>query len=138
LGVITDSILEYGKPLLEATDGSPEQMQMALNMTQLCWNMALEPEAERGALLDEVLADLDTPEDWKIQVKQMIGPMIERHKQMFPRMHQGRGIQELLDPQVRVIPRAPAARPGKYPGASRNKPCPCGSGLKYKRCCAAG
>ena len=22
-----------------------------------------------------------------------------------------------------------------YPGVGRNDPCPCGSGLKYKRCC---
>ena len=24
---------------------------------------------------------------------------------------------------------------GKYPGTSRNAPCPCGSGIKYKKCC---
>ena len=26
-------------------------------------------------------------------------------------------------------------QPKKYPDAERNKPCPCGSGLKFKRCC---
>jgi uncharacterized protein YecA (UPF0149 family) len=26
--------------------------------------------------------------------------------------------------------------PGRYPDSPRNAPCPCGSGLKYKRCCA--
>jgi preprotein translocase subunit SecA len=25
----------------------------------------------------------------------------------------------------------------KYPGTSRNTPCPCGSGKKYKKCCGA-
>ena len=25
--------------------------------------------------------------------------------------------------------------PKKYPNAERNKPCPCGSGLKFKKCC---
>jgi hypothetical protein len=27
---------------------------------------------------------------------------------------------------------------GPVPGVSRNSPCPCGSGLKYKRCCLRG
>ena len=136
MGGIADAIAEYGKPLLEGTDGSHEQVQMALNMTQLCWNMALEPEAQRDALLEKVLAETDVPEDMKGRLRQVIGPMIERHQQMFPGMHQGRGIQGLLEPQPRVPPQ-PVAPPlsGKYPGTGRNEPCPCGSGRKYKRCC---
>jgi uncharacterized protein YecA (UPF0149 family) len=36
------------------------------------------------------------------------------------------------EPSARVVaPAEEAARP------SRNAPCPCGSGLKYKRCCGA-
>jgi preprotein translocase subunit SecA len=33
------------------------------------------------------------------------------------------------------MPDMPAdATPGAYPTASRNAPCPCGSGLKFKHC----
>ncbi|MFY9345685.1 MAG: SEC-C metal-binding domain-containing protein [Planctomycetota bacterium] len=33
------------------------------------------------------------------------------------------------------IPR-PAAKPANAPKPGRNDTCPCGSGLKYKKCCA--
>jgi uncharacterized protein len=36
-----------------------------------------------------------------------------------------------------AVPAAPAGRE-PFPGAGRNDPCPCGSGLKYKKCCLAG
>ena len=58
-------------------------------------------------------------------------------------------IDELLDEAATTIPRAtiilrkiaqfstaPAA--GRRSKIGRNDPCPCGSGLKYKRCCGAG
>jgi hypothetical protein len=33
-------------------------------------------------------------------------------------------------------PPAPAPRPGTQPKPGRNDDCPCGSGIKYKKCCA--
>ena len=33
-------------------------------------------------------------------------------------------------------PQAPAPRPGTQPKPGRNDDCPCGSGIKYKKCCA--
>jgi uncharacterized protein YecA (UPF0149 family) len=37
-----------------------------------------------------------------------------------------------FEEQVEEYPRAPARATDKNP---RNKPCPCGSGKKYKHCC---
>ncbi len=43
------------------------------------------------------------------------------------------------EPLARVVPQRtePAARPITASKAGRNDPCPCGSGLKYKKCCGA-
>jgi len=40
-------MIAYAQPLLDATDGSPEQMQNALSIAQMCWNLALLPETEQ-------------------------------------------------------------------------------------------
>jgi len=58
-------------------------------------------------------------------------------------------IDELLDEAATAIPRATiilrkiaqfstAAAVGRRGKIGRNDPCPCGSGLKYKRCCGTG
>jgi uncharacterized protein len=61
-------------------------------------------------------------------------------------------VDALLDEDAALIPRfilvlrklaqirqadAPASRPAHRTKIGRNQPCPCGSGRKYKRCCAA-
>lgn len=43
----------------------------------------------------------------------------------------------LRDPEVRAVDPAGAPRPMAVQKVGRNKPCPCGSGKKYKRCCGA-
>jgi uncharacterized protein len=63
----------------------------------------------------------------------------------------GANVDALLDEDAALIPRlilvlrklaqirqadAPASRPAHRSKVGRNEPCPCGSGRKYKRCCA--
>lgn len=38
-------------------------------------------------------------------------------------------------PEPVVLPDEPNSAPAPVSGPPRNAPCPCGSGLKYKRCC---
>lgn len=127
MGSISDAVLRYGRPVLDATDGSHEQMAQAIKLIQLYWNVAMQPQHEREAELVKQLGQLDIPEeDWGA-VREQVASMVERHQAMFPGMHQGEGIGELLGGGRR--PRE------KYPGARRTRPCPCGSGKKYKHCC---
>lgn len=125
MGVIAESIIEYGQPLLDATDGSNEQMQNALSIAQMCWNLALLPETEQeesiAAMQPALKMDEATFADFR---RSVIAPMILRHHEMFPNMHRP-GSQGT----------APLPREEKYPGTGRNAPCPCNSGKKYKRCC---
>lgn len=66
-----------------------------------------------------------------------------------PDLEPADNIEDLLDeaaadmPRATILLRKVAQFRGEHRAARRNKirrndPCPCGSGLKYKRCCGAG
>jgi hypothetical protein len=46
-----------------------------------------------------------------------------------------RGYEKPMPPRFQATPRASEPLPVREPQISRNQPCPCGSGRKYKRCC---
>jgi uncharacterized protein len=98
--------------------------------------MALAPERWSSLAEDERLQPLLTPFIGFLDVTD-------------PDFEPADNIDELLDEAAAAIPRAtiilrkiaqfstaPAA--GRRSKIGRNDPCPCGSGLKYKRCCGAG
>jgi hypothetical protein len=47
MGANADAMSRFAQPLIDATDGSPEDLQRALSLSQLCWNLALIPEGKR-------------------------------------------------------------------------------------------
>ena len=53
----------YVQPLLDDTDGSPDQMNQALQFGVLFWNLALLPEEERDSALSEMRLGLKMEED---------------------------------------------------------------------------
>jgi len=125
MGVMAESIVAYAQPLLDATDGSHEQMQKALSIAQMCWNLALLPktEQEKSIAVMQPALKMDEAEfaDFRHSI---IAPMIVRHHEMFPNM-----------PRLESQRAASLSREEKHPGTGRNTPCPCNSGKKYKRCC---
>jgi SEC-C motif len=136
MGAIADAIVAYGQPLIDQTDGSPEELERALAMTTLCYNLALSPEERRDTTLSKFrsIVNMDDAEFDAFQ-RSVIAPMIRRHQEMFPRMHQ-RFAPDPLEggPAPRAQPQT-AASAEKYPGTDRYAPCPCNSGEKYKFCC---
>jgi uncharacterized protein YecA (UPF0149 family) len=137
MGAIADAMMRFAQPLVDATDGSPEQFQKALTLSQLCWNLALTPESGRQELLASLQPALRMDDDEFQEFTRTVAiPMIHRHEEMFPAMHH----QAAADPfesVPRQAMRQPAARHSvkKYAGTGRNERCPCGSGKKYKLCC---
>lgn len=142
MGAIADAIMAYAKPLIDGTDGSVEKMNKALAISQACWNLALLPEEQRRAGLVDLrdcfqLGD----EEFDEFERTILLPMIRRHEQMFPRMHQPGWLAPLeverLEPDW---PPAPAAKSSEStaPQPGRYDPCPCNSGKKYKFCCGRG
>ena len=50
MGAIAERFVAYAQPLLDQTDGSEEQLNKALTISQLCFNLALLPEDQREAI----------------------------------------------------------------------------------------
>jgi uncharacterized protein YecA (UPF0149 family) len=141
MGAIVEAILAYGQPLIDQTDGSEIQLNHALQLTQLCFNMARMPEQNRDKVLREMQAALKMDdaelEDFK---RSVVVPMIRRHEEMFPRMHGRMATEDLPQASPPAIPsartsHAKGSRREAYPGTDRYAPCPCNSGKKYKFCC---
>ena len=136
MGYMADAIAAYAQPLLDDTDGSGVQMNKALQIAQLCWNVATLPEEERTNVLGEMRTSLKmNAEEFELFRRSVLVPIIQRHQEMFPGMHRlgSTGPSERSQtPQTRPTT---AVRSEKYPGTPRNTLCPCGSGRKYKKCC---
>ena len=134
MGAIAESIVAYAQPLIDETDGSPEQTRHAFSIAQICWNLALLPESEREGSCAELRSALGMNDAEFADYRQsVILPMIQRHQEMFPNMPKldvSDGTKPVKEEQLeKKYPEA------KYPGTGRNAPCPCGSRKKYKRCC---
>jgi uncharacterized protein YecA (UPF0149 family) len=126
MGAIAESMVEYAQPLLDETDGSAEQMQNAMTIAMMCWNLALLPEEEQEEMLADIRPALEMDDDeFECFRNSIINPMISRYHEMFPN-------EPLLDSQTGTLLSSPKEM---YPGTGRNEPCPCNSGKKYKRCC---
>ena len=131
MGAIANAIAAYAQPLIDQTDGSADQMNRAMLLAQLCWNVALVPEEERDAAIERFKPALETGDGEFAEFRQqVILPMIQRHHEMFPQMHER---SQQASSAVRVAPSAKKDRPV----TDRYAPCPCGSGRKYKWCCGA-
>jgi hypothetical protein len=138
MGAIADAIVAYAQPLIDQTDGSIEQMNKALAISQLCYNLALAPKENRDEKLSRIQPTLGMDDDEFDDFRRsIIVPMIRRHEEMFPRMHG----HFRIDPSQSDLSPSPPPRATvpaeKYPGTERYAPCPCNSGRKYKFCCGA-
>ena len=138
MGVMAEAMSAYAQPLLDETDGSLEQMNRALAVAQVCWNLALLPEEARNEALREMEPSLKMEAgEFEAFRRTVVVPMIRRHEEMFPRMH-GLGSTGGFNSSVRAATLSSTTPPvsgEKYPGTGRNAPCPCNSGKKYKKCC---
>jgi hypothetical protein len=135
MGAIAEGIVAYAQPLLDQTDGSMEQLNKAITISQLCWNLALLPEDGRDQMLSEMRPSLQMDEDQFDEFRRsIIDPMIQRHQEMFPLMHR-RGSTAAWPSGSSPQAHSRAAAGEAYPGTEPYALCPCKSGRKYKFCC---
>jgi uncharacterized protein YecA (UPF0149 family) len=138
MGAIAEALVAYAKPLVDQTDGSMEQLNKAFAISQLCFNLALSPEDSRIKTLSELQSRLEMDDEEFDEFRNsVIAPMIRRHEEMFPLMHQRVAASPLWSAPSPQAPPRVAAAGEKYPGTDRYAPCPCNSGEKYKFCCGA-
>jgi len=131
MGGIADTFVAYAQPLFEKTDGSVSTMNRAMTIAQMCWNLALLPENQRETAIDELKPTLEmTDEEFADFRQSLILPMIHRHHEMFPELHDH-------FKRTSSVLGVTSSLTKKHPGTDRYAPCPCGSGHKYKFCCGA-
>jgi hypothetical protein len=88
MGAIADAFVAYTQPLLDQTDGSQAELSKAFAIGQFCYNLALASEEHRETALSEMRAALKMDDaDFDEFQRSIVVPMIERHEQMFPRLH---------------------------------------------------
>ncbi len=136
MGAIAEAFVAFAQPLIDETDGSHEQVSKAFEMSQLCYNLALLPEADREKMISEMQQGLKmNDEEFDAFRRGLIDPMIRRHQQMFPLMHRRLSTassQNGSSPWTELEMPEPAE---KSPPTDRYAPCPCNSGRKFKFCC---
>jgi hypothetical protein len=81
-------VADYAKPIIDATDGSFEAIQKALNIAMLFWNLSvLRDDGKREEALSEMVARIGEAD--RAEFEETARMMIERHRTMFPEMHAG-------------------------------------------------
>jgi uncharacterized protein YecA (UPF0149 family) len=138
MGAIAEGLVAYAQPLLDQTDGSLDQMNRAFSISQFCFNLALLQDEKREKALSEMRATLGMDdEEFEAFRHTIVVPMIERHQQMFPRMHNRVSAGPWQDAPSMPAQSSKTESREAYPGTDRYAPCPCNSGEKYKFCCGA-
>ena len=136
MGAMADAIMAYAQPLIDETDGSIEQMNKALTISQACWNIAILPKEHRESSMNSLgeALSMDDAEFEDFQ-RTILLPMIRRHEEMFPKLHQRESIMPPhWEPNLSPLPPAKSPK-GESSEPGRYDPCPCNSGKKYKFCC---
>jgi uncharacterized protein YecA (UPF0149 family) len=138
MGAIGKALAAFAQPLIDETDGSPEEIEKAFAVSTLCYNLALLPLAERETSINEMRPNLAVSdaefEDFR---RSLIDPMIRRHEEMFPLLHRRLAPASSQSVVTWQAESRPAASSDKVPPTDRYAPCPCNSGEKYKFCCGS-
>jgi hypothetical protein len=138
MGALAEAFAAYAQPLFDQTDGSQEQLNKALALTQFCYNLSLLPADKQNTMLGEMQQSLGMDDAEFADFRgSLIDPMIRRHAEMFPRLHM-QSFSDSAPSLASALPHTTKATPGgRYTGTDRYAPCSCGSGEKYKFCCGA-
>ena len=87
MGALGNSMAAFAQPLIDQTDGSIDQMQKAMSIAMLCWNMAILPDGEHDEFLGNMKGEFQMDgEEFRTFRHDVIDPMIRRHRKMFPVM----------------------------------------------------
>lgn len=144
MSAIGEALLEYMRPLTDATDGSPEELEKALALGQLCFNLGQMDQDSRSDHLEKLRESMAlSVEEYAEFYVTIILPMLIRHEEMFPRNGSMRmRVPDLMDAfqpdddlstdDEKTIYTAPVKRDRSI---DRYAPCTCNSGKKYKFCC---
>ena len=90
-------MVDYVQPIIDATDGSREGLQRALNIGMFFWNLAImRDSAKREDALREMLEGIGEAE--RAMFRETAEMMMERHRKMFPELHRLTGARPIKLP----------------------------------------
>jgi len=75
-------MMDFAKPLVDATDGSAEDVQRALDLSLLLWNVADVDDAAREELLSKMAERFE--DEQREAFQRLARMMVERKREMFP------------------------------------------------------
>jgi hypothetical protein len=79
---------DFCQPLIDASSGDLDGLNKAMSLGMVFWNLAvLDDEEARKEMLDDLVEKLTVPEEEKEEFRRLTRDMIERHRRMFPEMH---------------------------------------------------
>lgn len=82
------AMTDFAQPLIDEVAKDEKELSSALSLAHLFWNFALIPdEKERQAQIDDFLSSSSMSEKEKEDFRKLAWMMIERHRQMFPKLH---------------------------------------------------
>ena len=73
MGAFADAMSRFAQPLIDASDGSPEDLERALKLSQLCWNLAILPQTSRDGFLSKTQQALGMDDDEFQDLKNGVG-----------------------------------------------------------------
>jgi hypothetical protein len=79
-------MMGFVQPLLGGCNDDA-QLEKALNLGMVFWNLALGEDAKREELLAQMVSKLPNERD-ALEFRALANDMVKRHKAMFPAMHQ--------------------------------------------------
>jgi hypothetical protein len=136
MGIIAERIVEFAQPLIDQTDGSIEQMNKALGLAQVCFNLALISAEAREKQIREMQTSFGMDDEEFEDFRQtLLIPMLQRHKKMFPLMHNPELARSMSGFSIVEMPTKSTPPAEKRIAPEPYEPCPCGSGKKYRFCC---
>ena len=145
MGAIAEALMEYMRPLTDATDGSPEELEKALALGQLCFNLGQMDQDSRSDHLEKLRESMGlSVEEYADFYVNLFLPMMVRHEEMFPRKKMKQQMSDLIvdyqpdDRLMTKVDKTPHTSPVRRDrNLDRYAPCTCNSGKKYKFCCGA-
>lgn len=146
MGAIADALLEYMRPLTDAMSDSPEGLEKALALGQVCFNLGQMDEDSRAECLERIRDSMSlSEEEFAEFYVTLILPMLIRHEEMFPRKGSMRtrlpDLMSAYQPDdhlsTDVEKTIYTATVSRDRSIDRYAPCACNSGKKYKFCCGA-
>jgi len=87
---IGQAMTDFAQPLIDVAD-THDKMQKALALGSFFWNLSVLDDDKRKESFDAFFANMQLPEKDREPLWRMALQMVERHRLMFPRLHERKG-----------------------------------------------